>query len=114
MRVKRGNVSRKKHKKILKQTKGFYGGLSKLIRPAMQVLPHALRNATQHRRLKKRDFKNLWVVRLNAAVRQEGMSYSKFMGLKNKQQIALNTKILSELAIEEPAVFKEIAAKVSN
>jgi large subunit ribosomal protein L20 len=114
MRVKRGNTSRQRHKKILKRTKGFYGGLSKLIRPAKQVIVHALRNATLHRRLRKRDFRNLWVVRLNAALHQEGMSYSVFWGTKTKKEILLNRKILAELAIHEPETFKKVVEVVKG
>ena len=112
MRVKRGNVSRKRHKKVLKIAKGYYGGLSKLYRPAKQVVLHALRNATLHRRLRKRDFNSLWIVRLNAAAREHGLSYSVFAGLKNKKNIGINKKMLSELAIHEPATFAKIVEAV--
>ena len=114
MRVKRGNTSRQRHKKILKRTKGFYGGLSKLIRPAKQAIVHALRNATLHRRLRKRDFRNLWVIRLNAGLRAEGMSYSAFWGEKTKKGILLNRKILSEMAIHDQEVFKKVVEVVKG
>jgi large subunit ribosomal protein L20 len=108
MRVKRGNVARNRRKKVLKLAKGFRGGLSKLFRPARQAVINALRHAYKGRKQKKRDFRSLWIVRMNAALVQHGISYSKFMGLANKKDMKLNRKVLSELAISNPEVFTDV------
>jgi large subunit ribosomal protein L20 len=107
-RVKRGNVARKRRKKILKLAKGFIGSHSKLFRNANQQVMKALRYAYADRRKKKRDFRRLWIARINAAVRMRGLSYSQFMGLLKHTSIQLNRKMLSQLAILEPAVFDQI------
>lgn len=107
-RVKRGNVSRKYHKKILKRAKGFRAGLSKLFRPAHQSVLHALSYAYKHRRQRRRDFRALWIVRLNAALDQNGVSYSQFMGKLHHHQVLLNRKMLSEIAIHHPETLLEI------
>ncbi len=107
-RVKRGNVSRKKHKKVLNLTKGFRGSLSKLYRPAKQALLHALSYAYKDRRLKKRDFRGLWIARINASLEMLNVSYSVFMGQCKKKNVELNRKVLSELAITHPETFNEI------
>lgn len=107
-RVKRGNVARARRKGILKIAKGYRGGLSKLYRPAHQVVLHALSYMYRDRRGKKRDFRALWIARINAAVGNHGVSYSKFMGNLSKKQVGLNRKVLSELAIQQPAVFSDI------
>ena len=107
-RVKRGNVARKRRKKVLDLAKGFRGGLSKLFRPAHQVVLHALVNATEHRRLKKRDFRVLWINRISGALYNTDLSYSKFIGGLVKNQVKINRKMLSELAIHEPAIFDQI------
>ncbi len=113
-RVKRGYVSRRRHKKVLKNNKGFIGSLSKLYRPAHQAYLHSLANAFIGRRLKKRDFRTLWIARMNAALDQLGVSYSKFMGNVHKKNINLNRKTLSELAIAQPDAFKEIVTLVQQ
>jgi large subunit ribosomal protein L20 len=113
-RVKRGYVSRRRHKKVLKNNKGFVGSLSKLYRPAHQAYLHSLANAFIGRKLKKRDFRSLWITRMNAALDQLGISYSKFMGNVHKKNIILNRKTLSELAISQPETFKEIVAVVQK
>tara|TARA_A100001015_G_scaffold316091_1_gene429517 strand:+ start:1012 stop:1359 length:348 start_codon:yes stop_codon:yes gene_type:complete len=107
-RVKRGNVARKRRKKILKANKGYRGSLSKLFRPAHQAYLHAGNNAYRDRRLKKREFRRLWIARLNAALELNDLSYSKFIGLCKKKNIELNRKVLSELALNEPETFNEI------
>lgn len=112
-RVKRGNTSRNRHKKVLKLAKGFRGGLSKLYRPAHQAVLHALSNMYKHRRLRKRDFRSLWIARINGALDQRGVSYSKFMGSLNKQNIQINRKMLSEVAIEHPEVFDKLVEKAA-
>ncbi len=113
-RVKRGNVSRKKHKKVLKLTKGFRGSLSKLYRPAKQALLHALSYAYKDRRLKKRDFRALWIARINASLEMKNVSYSKFMGQCKKKNVEINRKILAELAITKPDTFNEIVQFVTK
>ena len=105
MRVKRGNVARNRRKKILKLAKGFRGSLSKLFRPAHQAVLHALRYAYNDRRKKKRDFRGLWIARINAGLTQQGLSYSKFSHMKSQKNVDLNRKVLSELAISDPPVF---------
>jgi len=107
-RVKRGNVARKRRKKILKLAKGFRGSHSKLFRTANQQVMKALRNAYRDRRKRKRDFRRLWITRINAAARQEGMSYSKLTGQLKKANIEINRKMLAQLAVLDPAAFTEV------
>jgi large subunit ribosomal protein L20 len=107
-RVKRGNVLRKKHKKILKLAKGFRGSMSKLYRPAKQAVLHALSNAYRDRRRKKRDFRSLWIVRINAGLLPHRISYSKFTGECKKKNILINRKMLAEIAHFHPDSFSEI------
>lgn len=107
-RVKRGNVARKRRNKILKLAKGFRGGSSKLFRTANQRVMRALNNAYRDRRRKKRDFRRLWIARINAAVRPHGISYSKLMGSLKRANITLNRKVLSQLAILDPAAFQAV------
>ena len=113
-RVKRGNVSRKRHKKILKLAKGFRGGLSKLYRPAHQSVLHALENMYRDRRRRKRDFRQLWIARINGGLNGTGLSYSKFMGLTKKKDVQVNRKMLSELAIHAPNVFTDVVTFVQK
>lgn len=107
-RVKRGNVLQKRHKKILKLAKGYRGAHSKLFRTANQQVMKALRYAYRHRRTKKRDFRRLWIARINAASRQHGMSYSKLIGNLKAANIDLNRKMLAELAVLDPAAFEKV------
>ncbi|NJN32074.1 MAG: 50S ribosomal protein L20 [Synechococcales cyanobacterium RM1_1_8] len=107
-RVKRGNVARKRRNKILKLAKGFRGSHSKLFRTANQRVMKALTNAYRDRRKKKRDYRRLWIARINAAVRSHGLSYSRFIGALKKSDIQLNRKMMSQLAIVDPAGFKAI------
>lgn len=107
-RVKRGNVARKRRKKILKLAKGFRGSHSKLFRTANQQVMKALRNAYRDRRKRKRDFRRLWIVRVNAAARQNGVSYSKLMGNLKKANIEINRKMLAEMAILDPQGFSKV------
>lgn len=107
-RVKRAVNARKYHKKILKLAKGYYGGKSKLFKTANETVIRALRNAYVGRRLKKRDFRKLWIARINAASRMNGLSYSRFMnGIKNAG-VDINRKMLSEIAINDPKAFTEL------
>ncbi|WP_028829115.1 50S ribosomal protein L20 [Proteocatella sphenisci] len=107
-RVKRALNARKKHKKILKLAKGFRGSRSKLYRPANEFVMKALAHAYKGRKLKKRDFRKLWIARINAGTRMHGLSYSKFMNGLKKSNITINRKMLSEMAIHDPAGFAQI------
>ena len=113
-RVKRGNVARKRRKKILKLAKGFRGSHSTLFRTANQQVMKALRSAYRDRKKRKRDFRRLWIVRINAAVHQYGMTYSKFMGKLRKADIQLNRKILAQMAALDQAAFSKIAELASR
>ena len=108
-RVKRGNVARKRRKKILKLAKGFRGSHSTLFRTANQQVMKALRYAYRDRKKRKRDFRRLWITRINAAVRQHGMSYSQFMGNLKKADIQINRKMLAQMAVLDPEGFGRIA-----
>ena len=99
-RVKRAVNSRKNHKKVLKLAKGYYGGKSRLFKTANETVIRALRNAYVGRRLKKRDFRRLWIARINAASRMNGLSYSKFMNGIKLAGIDMKPKMLSEIAIK--------------
>ncbi len=113
-RVKRGNVARKRRKKILKLAKGYRGSHSTLFRTANQQVMKALRSAYRDRKKRKRDFRRLWITRINAACRQHGMSYSKFMGNLKKSNIEINRKMLSQMAILDPAGFSKVAEMASQ
>jgi large subunit ribosomal protein L20 len=107
-RVKRGNVARKHRNKILKLAKGFRGSHSKLYRVANQQVMKALRNAYRDRKKKKRDFRRLWIARINAAARANGTSYSQLIGNMKKANIQLNRKMLAQMAILDPASFEQV------
>jgi large subunit ribosomal protein L20 len=107
-RVKRGNVARKRRKKILKLAKGYRGSHSKLFRTANQQVMKALRSAYRDRRRRKRDFRRLWITRINAAARQNGVSYSKLIGQMKKADIQLNRKMLAQRAVLDPASFSKV------
>ncbi|AFY57768.1 LSU ribosomal protein L20P [Rivularia sp. PCC 7116] len=113
-RVKRGNVARKRRKKILKLAKGFRGSHSTLFRTANQQVMKALRYAYRDRKKRKRDFRRLWITRINAACRQHGMSYSKFMGNLKKSNIEINRKMLAQMAILDPDGFSKVAEMASQ
>lgn len=111
-RVKRGVVARARHKKILKAAKGYYGARSRVYRVAFQAVVKAGQYAYRDRRTKKREFRTLWIARINAAVRYYGLSYSKFIfGLK-KANIEIDRKILSDIAVYDQATFKALVEKV--
>ncbi|MBE9221774.1 50S ribosomal protein L20 [Cyanobacterium stanieri LEGE 03274] len=107
-RVKRGNVARKRRNKILKLAKGFRGSHSKLFRTANQQVMKALRNAYRDRRKKKRDFRRLWITRVNAAARMHGISYSQLIYKLDKANISLNRKMLALLAVQDMDAFKKV------
>ena len=110
-RVKRGTTSRAKHKKVLKAVKGQWGRRKNTIRVARQAMEKAMQYAYRDRRNKKRDFKSLWIQRINAGVRAEGLTYSKFIHGLNKSGIKLDRKILAEIAYDNPEAFKTIVKK---
>ena len=101
-------ASRERRRRVLEETKGFRGPRSKNIRQAMEARDRARRLATAHRKLKKRDFRQLWIARINAATRTEGISYSKFIAGLINAGVILNRKMLSEIAINDPAGFKTL------
>ncbi len=109
MRIKRGFKARKRRNKILKLAKGFRGGRSKLFRTAADAVDKALMYAYRDRRVRKRDFRRLWILRINAAVRMNDMSYSKFIHGLKVANIELDRKVLAELAISDPLAFTQIA-----
>ena len=108
MRATNAPASRERRRRRLELAKGFYGARSKLFRTATEAVDRAMRLATAHRKLKKRDFRQLWIARINAATRAEGISYSKFIAGLTKAGVTLNRKMLSEIAIQDPAGFKTI------
>ncbi len=108
MRVKRGNVLRKRHKKILKLAKGFIGARSRIFKVANTAVMKALKYQYRDRRNLKRNMRRLWIVRINAAVREYDLSYSRFMNLLKKAEVTINRKMLSELAVNEPEAFKTV------
>ena len=110
-RVKRGVTSRAKHKKVLKSVKGQWGRRKNTIRAARQAMEKAMQYAYRDRRNKKRDFKSLWITRINAGVRAEGMTYSKFVNGLSKSGIKIDRKILAEIAYDNPEAFKTIVKK---
>ena len=113
-RVKRGVTSHARHKKVLKQVKGQYGRRKNTIRIAKQALEKSMQYAYRDRRAKKREFRSLWIQRINAGVRTEGMTYSKFINGLNKSGIKLDRKILADIAYNNPEVFKSIVKKVQS
>jgi len=109
MRVKRGYKARKRRKRILKLAKGYRGGRSKLFRTAADAVDKALMYAYRDRRVRKRDFRRLWITRINAAARMNNLSYSKFIHGLKLAGIKLDRKILAELAVSDPSGFSQIA-----
>ena len=109
-RVKTGTTRRARHKKILKLAKGFYSGRRKHYRKAAEAVAHALQYAYRDRRQKKRDFRKLWIVRINAACRLNDISYSRFMNGLNKAGITLDRKILADMAMNDYASFQTVVA----
>lgn len=108
MRVKRGNVLRKRHKKILKLAKGFIGARSRIFKVANCAVMKALKYAYRDRRTNKRNMRRLWIVRINAAVRERGMSYSKFVNACKKANISVNRKMLADLAVRDSEAFSVV------
>jgi len=113
-RVTRGVTSRARHEKALRQVKGEYGGRKKTLRVAKQALEKAMQYAYRDRRAKKREFRSLWMQRINAGVRADGITYSKFIHGLNKSGIKLDRKVLADIAYNDPQAFKSIVKKVQS
>ena len=113
-RVKRGVTSHAKHKKVLKAVKGQWGRRKNTIRVAKQAMEKAMQYAYRDRRAKKRDFRSLWIQRINAGVIAEGLTYSKFINGLNKAGIKLDRKVLAEIAYDNPEAFKTIVKKAQS
>ncbi len=113
-RVKGGVTGRRRHKKVLKASKGYFGAKSKLFRPANQQLLKSLSYAYRDRRNKKRDFRKLWITRINAAARQNGMSYSRFIAGLKESGVDINRKVLADLAVNDAQAFSELVAVAKN
>jgi large subunit ribosomal protein L20 len=111
-RVKRGVTTHARHKKVLAQSKGFVGRSSTNYRIALERLEKSLQYAYRDRRNKKRDFRGLWIQRINAAVREHGLTYSRFIAGLNKAEIEIDRKVLAAIAFDDPASFAEIVKKV--
>ncbi len=108
-RVKRGVTARARHKKVLKLTKGHFGSRHTLFKTANESMMHSLVYAYRDRRRRKRDFRRLWITRINAASRQHGLSYSRFMHGLKQADVRLDRKILADLAVHEPQAFEAVA-----
>jgi len=113
-RVKRGLMAHKRHQKMLQATKGYRHGRKKIFRLAKQAWLKAGQHAYKDRRRKKRDFRGLWIIRLNAAVRVHGLNYRDFIAGLKKANLDLNRKVLSELAVQSPEQFTEVVEKVKT
>ena len=114
MRVKTGIVRRRRHKKVLKLARGFYSGRRKHFRKAKEQLERSLVYAYRDRRRKKRDFRRLWIVRINAACRQNDISYSRFISGLKKAKIELDRKVLADLAMNDAAGFARVVESVKG
>ncbi len=113
-RVKRAVNAKKRHKKVLKQAKGYFGAKSKLFKTANQAVMKSLNYAYIGRKTRKRDFRKLWITRINAAARTNGMSYSKFINGLKKAEIEVNRKMLSEMAIHDSEGFSKLVEIAKN
>lgn len=113
-RIKGGVTSRKRHKKVLKLAKGYYGAKSKLYKPANQAVMKSLSYAYRDRKAKKRDFRRLWITRINAAARLNGMNYSNLINGLKKAGIVLNRKMLADMAVNDSKGFAQLVEKVKT
>jgi len=113
-RVKRGVTSHAKHKKVLKQAKGFYGRRKNTIRAAKAAVDRSKQYATRDRRVKKRNFRALWIQRINAAVREHGLTYGRFIDGLGKAGIEVDRKVLSDIAIHEPEAFAVLCEQAKS
>jgi large subunit ribosomal protein L20 len=114
MRVKRGVTKRRRHKKVLKRASGFRAARGKLIRPARLAVERSLVYAYRDRKQRKRQFHRLWITRINAAAREHGLSYSKFIAGLKRVGVEMDRKVLAELAVAEPQAFSELVALVKS
>ncbi len=114
MRVKAGVVTRRKHKKILKMAEGYRGAASRRFKVANEAVMHALKYSYIHRRERKREFRSLWITRINALARQYGLSYSRFMNGLKLANIDIDRKMLASLAVEDVKAFEELANKAKE
>ncbi|TVQ40191.1 MAG: 50S ribosomal protein L20 [Wenzhouxiangella sp.] len=110
-RVKRGVVARRRHRKILNRAKGYYGARRKVYRVAKQAVIKAGQYSYRDRRQRKRDFRSLWITRINAAAREHGMSYSRFINGLKRAEVEIDRKMLADLAVHDKAAFKALAEK---
>ncbi len=113
-RVKRGVVARARHKKVLKQAKGYYGARSRVYRVAFQAVTKAGQYAYRDRRAKKRTFRQLWIARINAAARQNGLSYSRFINGLKKTSVEIDRKILADIAVYDQVAFAALVEKAKE
>ena len=113
-RVKRGVVARARHKKVLKQAKGYYGARSRVYRVAFQAVTKAAQYAYRDRRVKKRTFRQLWIVRINAAARQSGLSYSRFINGLKKASVEIDRKILADIVVHDQKGFAALVEKAKE
>ena len=113
-RVKRGFKARRRRNKVLKLAKGFRGARSRLFKTATEAVDRSLKYAYRDRRVRKREFRGLWIVRISAAAKNNGISYSRFMGALKKADIGLDRKVLSEMAARDPERFSSLVKKVSQ
>lgn len=109
-RVKRGTIAHKRHKAVLKEAAGFVGGRHRLFRSAKETLARAKRYAYRDRKVRKREFRQLWIARINAAVREQGLTYSRFINAAKAAGIALDRRSLAELAVRDRASFDQVVA----
>ena len=107
-RVKRGTMTHKRHKKVLERAKGYWGGRSRLFKTAKEAVHHAMNYAYRDRRNRKREFRRLWIARINAACREQGFTYGRFIEGLSKAGIGLDRKMLSELAINDAQAFTQL------
>ncbi|MGY6587535.1 MAG: 50S ribosomal protein L20 [Wenzhouxiangella sp.] len=110
-RVKRGVVARRRHRKVLNRAKGYYGARRKVYRVAKQAVIKAGQYSYRDRRQRKRDFRSLWITRINAAAREHGMSYSRFINGLKRAEVEIDRKVLADLAVHDKAAFKALAEK---
>ena len=113
-RVKRGVIARARHKKVLKQAKGYYGARSRVYRVAFQAVTKAGQYAYRDRRAKKRTFRQLWIARINAAARQNGLSYSRFIDGLKKSSVEIDRKILADIAVYDQVAFTALVEKAKE
>jgi large subunit ribosomal protein L20 len=113
-RVKRGMMTRKRHNRVLERAKGYWGARHKLYRQAHEAVMHAAQYAYRDRRVRKRDFRRLWIARINAACRNEGMTYSRFINGLDRAGVTVDRKIMAELAVNEPAALTSLVQQAQQ